>query len=262
MAAALDSALLASISSNLLKIWFILTVLLSLVDNSSCYDNNYSRSISVSSTVFITVLEVSLNSCSTNRICKWLGIFGNSPRANAFIRHVLPIPFLPTKPYLRPYDNLRLVPSRRVLPAMIKLMFSRIRSKFLPVPILSLRIWTGGSSFFLSSISLICFCKLIIAFSSSRSSPPFYFFRHFYFDNWSLLFPAVCFLANRGCRASYIERTFSSTTLWSRRSADKLNLFYKLSKPAFLRQRNKLSQRLIHSLRSTRNNPRKSAIIS
>lgn len=83
--------------------------------------------------------------CSTNKICKCFGIFGNYPRAKAFIKQVLPIPFLPTKPYFLPAANLTEVLSRSVLPAIIKLIASRIRSPLLPEPYLYLLIWTGGS---------------------------------------------------------------------------------------------------------------------
>jgi len=134
-----------------------------------------------------------------------------------------------------------------------------MRSLFLPVPSLSLLICTGGSSFFLCSISSKCFSKFTIAFSLSLSFP-FSFF--FHFDISVLLLPAVGFFANRGCLAYSIESICSSTTTWSNLSADKLNLFYSLSSPAYLREPKSSSQRLLLSLRSNLKRLKKSAIIS
>jgi len=104
--AALASALWASIYSSLFTISFILLVpaapLFSCMDSCSCSAMSSSLSISVSSTVWMTGLETSRSYCSTSKIWRWLGILGNSDRARAFMRQVLPIPFRPTRPYFRP----------------------------------------------------------------------------------------------------------------------------------------------------------------
>jgi hypothetical protein len=143
---------------------------------------------------------------------------------------------------------------------MVRWMFYRIRSLFLPVPKRSRLICTGGNYFFRCSISCICFCSFSKALSFSLSFP-FSFF--FHFDISVLLLPAVGFLANRGCLASYIDRICSSTIGLSSLSADRLNLFSSsLSKLACFKAENSASHLLVHSLRSTRNSPRKSAIIS
>lgn len=149
-----------------------------LFDSSSYYFRSNYLSISVSNTVFITVFDVSRIYCSTSNICRWLGVLGNSPLAKAFMRQVLPIPFLPTKPYFLPQVSLRFVVSSKVFPAMINDIFYKTRSQFLPaVPNLYLLICTGGNYFFFCSIYFICFCKLRIAFYYYLSFP-FYFFFH------------------------------------------------------------------------------------
>lgn len=101
---------------------------------------SYYLSTSVYKTVFKADFWVFLIYCSTNKICKCFGILGNSPLASAFIKQVLPIPFLPTRPYFFPKASLTEVLSKRVLPAIIKLILSRIRSADFPEPYLYLRI--------------------------------------------------------------------------------------------------------------------------
>jgi hypothetical protein len=88
----------------------------------------------------MTGLETSLIYCSTSKICMWVGILGNYPLAKAFMRQVLPIPFRPTNPYLRPYANFKLVDSSKVFPAIVRWMLSNTKSLFLPVPSRSLLI--------------------------------------------------------------------------------------------------------------------------
>lgn len=105
MVEARDSALCASISSNFWLIWVILSAEILFFSPYSSSIINLSLSTSVSSTVCSTLLSVCFSYCSTSRICRCLGIFGNSPLARAFIKQVLPIPFLPTRPYFLPYPS-------------------------------------------------------------------------------------------------------------------------------------------------------------
>jgi hypothetical protein len=73
-------------------------------------------------------------------------MFGNYPLASAFIKQVLPIPFLPTSPYFLPNANLTFVYSNKAFPPIMTLILSNNKSLFFPpYPVLECLTTTGGN---------------------------------------------------------------------------------------------------------------------
>jgi len=101
---ALASAEAASIYSNRSKIACIFSAASGSLESAN-YSYSYINSVrspSVSSTKSNGVLSFPSISYSTSNIWIYSGSPFNSLKANEFIKHVLPIPFLPIKPYFLP----------------------------------------------------------------------------------------------------------------------------------------------------------------
>ena len=107
-------------------------------------------------TVWSTVNSVGSISCSTSKIYKFLVMFSNSFLAKAVKRQVLPIPFLPISPYLRPSDSLMVVSSNRVFPATIRVRLSQAKS-LMAAQSLSWRTSVGGTTHCFFSMFTKCF---------------------------------------------------------------------------------------------------------